>query len=190
MPATDLDRLSARASLGDPRAQARLGFAFDLGKGVRRDRRQAVRWYRLAAAGGDASARYNLALCYMDGLGVRRSYPKARDLLLAVWQKTSRSPSSLAAGAALNLGWMYAEGKLGKRDVPTAVTWYKRSARRLDPSAFYNLGHFWRAAEGFERAARYFRLATELGHPKAPYELGASRKRDRTSRHCARHPPA
>ena len=43
---------------------------YDEGRGVPKDDRQAVRWYRKAAEQGDAIAQYNLGLMYADGEGV------------------------------------------------------------------------------------------------------------------------
>ena len=48
------------------------------GKGVRRDDAEAVRWYRLAAEQGVASAQHNLGIMYETGRGgVRQSYAEA-----------------------------------------------------------------------------------------------------------------
>ena len=40
------------------------------GYGVPQDYAEAMKWYRLAAEQGDASAQYNLGLMYADGRGV------------------------------------------------------------------------------------------------------------------------
>ena len=46
----------------DAVAQASLGYMYEYGRGVTRDRLAAVRWYRMAAAQGDQNARQALAL--------------------------------------------------------------------------------------------------------------------------------
>ena len=43
---------------------------YDEGEGVPQDDAEAVRWYRLAAEQGDATAQYNLGLMYDEGEGV------------------------------------------------------------------------------------------------------------------------
>ena len=48
--------------LEEGRAQYNLGFLYDNGWGVPEDDAEAVRWYRLAADQGDASAQYNLGV--------------------------------------------------------------------------------------------------------------------------------
>ena len=41
-----------------------------LGRGVREDKDEAVRWWTKAANLDDARACYNLGICYRDGIGV------------------------------------------------------------------------------------------------------------------------
>jgi TPR repeat protein len=43
-----------------------LGFFYNVGRGVRRSRRKALRWYREAASLGHAAAAHNMATVYRD----------------------------------------------------------------------------------------------------------------------------
>jgi hypothetical protein len=43
-----------------------LGHAYDVGQGVRRSKRKALRWYRLAVAQGEAAAANNIGTVYRD----------------------------------------------------------------------------------------------------------------------------
>ena len=52
----ELDELRALAEQGDAGAQVLLGMMYDTGAGVPEDDTEAVRWYRLAADQGHASA--------------------------------------------------------------------------------------------------------------------------------------
>lgn len=62
------------AVAGDVDDMVSLGVAFHEGAGVRRNDREAVRWYRQAMAGGERDhAPHNLGICYKNGTGVRRS---------------------------------------------------------------------------------------------------------------------
>jgi TPR repeat protein len=63
----------AAAQKGDAEAQFRLGEAYDLGKGVPQDYRQAVQWYRRAADQGDARAQVLPGNLYQLGQGVPKS---------------------------------------------------------------------------------------------------------------------
>ena len=55
-----LEDLTRCAELGDAGAQGNLGWMYATGEGVPQDDAEAVRWYRLAAEQGYASAQYNL----------------------------------------------------------------------------------------------------------------------------------
>jgi uncharacterized protein len=59
-----------RAERGDARAQTRLGFMFDTGRGAPQDFVAAVYWYQRAAEQGDPDAQYLLGVCYNLGRGV------------------------------------------------------------------------------------------------------------------------
>ena len=47
---------------------------YDEGKGVKKDYIEAVKWYRLSAELGNASAQSNLGLMYAEGQGVLKDY--------------------------------------------------------------------------------------------------------------------
>jgi len=50
---------------------------YKAGQGVPQDYGAAVRWYRLAAEQGKASAQYNLGVSYAKGQGVLQDYVQA-----------------------------------------------------------------------------------------------------------------
>ena len=54
----------------DHKAQYNLGFMYEKGLGVPQDYAAAVKWYRLAANQGHATAQNNLGVMYGDGKGV------------------------------------------------------------------------------------------------------------------------
>jgi len=60
-------RLLRRAvEAGDENAAGSLGYAYNVGKGTKRNVAQAICWYRRAARSGDSGATYNLATVYRD----------------------------------------------------------------------------------------------------------------------------
>ena len=69
--------LGSLAERGDAEAQSKLGVMYAGGKGVSRNYREAVKWYRLAAEQGDADARFYLGGMYFEGLGVLQDYIQA-----------------------------------------------------------------------------------------------------------------
>ena len=54
-----------------------LGFMYNNGQGVPQDYAETVKWYRLAAEQGHASAQNNLGLMYDNGEGVPQDYVQA-----------------------------------------------------------------------------------------------------------------
>ncbi|MBI5862595.1 MAG: sel1 repeat family protein [Rhodocyclales bacterium] len=76
--------IEAAAQDGNPRAQTRLGWAYEAGRGVERNLAQAARWFRQAAEGGDGEAMYALGVMYATGAG------QVKDAALAAeWLKKS-----------------------------------------------------------------------------------------------------
>ena len=51
---------------GDENAAGSLGYAYDVGHGVRRDKALALEWYRRAVRHGDCGAASNIATAYRD----------------------------------------------------------------------------------------------------------------------------
>lgn len=73
--------------------------------------------------------------------------------------------------ACHQLGAMYATGDVVGKDEASAVRWYRRGARRGDPSCQYDLGFMVLLGEGTERdleaAVRWLAGAAEAGHAQA-----------------------
>jgi len=62
------------AKKGHVEAQYNLALIYDLGKGVPKNHKEAVKWYRLAAEQGLAEAQLNLGVNYGLGRGVPQDY--------------------------------------------------------------------------------------------------------------------
>ena len=75
--ATTLQLLRPLVERGDAQAQNSLGAMHYNGKGVVKDFKEAVKWYRLAAAQGNISAQVNLASMYYEGEGVAENPVRA-----------------------------------------------------------------------------------------------------------------
>jgi TPR repeat protein len=68
-------RLFRRAAQsGDPTAADALGYAYDIGQGIRRDKGLALKWYRRAARMGNTVATSNIATVFRDGGNLRRAH--------------------------------------------------------------------------------------------------------------------
>ena len=66
-----------KAAAGDAEAQTTLGVRYANGRGVRKNYKEAVKWYRKAAEQGNAEAQNNLGLMYRIGRGVPKDYVAA-----------------------------------------------------------------------------------------------------------------
>jgi len=66
-----------KAEAGDAKAQFNLGVMYATGRGVRKDDKEAAKWYRKAAEQGDAKAQGSLGGMYYFGDGVPKDYASA-----------------------------------------------------------------------------------------------------------------
>lgn len=133
----DLAALIERAEAGDPNAQYAVGCRYYEGDGVDRDYREALKWYRMAAAQGHNSGLCDVAFCYRNGHGVRRDYAKAIPLYL-------QAANQGCPTGAYWLGVAYEEGQGVDKDLAKARHWYSISRDRGDSDA----------AEALERLTR------------------------------------
>ncbi len=69
--------LRPQAEEGGADAQVMLGQMYNIGKGVPRSHKEAVKWFRLAAQQGDAGGQDGLGLAYEEGAGIPRDYVHA-----------------------------------------------------------------------------------------------------------------
>ncbi len=85
------------------------------------DYKAAVKWYRLAAEQGNASAQFNLGLRYDNGQGVPQDYKEA-----VKWYRLAAEQG--LAPAQSNLGLMYDNGEGVPQDYIIAYMWYNLAA--------------------------------------------------------------
>lgn len=84
------------ATAGDRRAETRLAWMYEAGRGVERSLPEAARRFELAAMAGEAEAQYALAVMYRTGQG------RNRDLALSqTWLRQAAAQGHPAAVAAL-----------------------------------------------------------------------------------------
>ncbi len=124
---------------------------------------------RLAAAKGDPSAEFEVAVRYADGKGVERDYREA-----AAWYK--RSAARGFAPSQYRLATLYERGIGVANDMGRARIWYKRAAQKGNVKAMHNLAVLTagRSVGGpdYATAARWFQAAAERGLRDSQYNLG------------------
>lgn len=127
---------------------------------------------RVAAAGGDSSAQFEIATRYMEGRFVPQDFAAA-----AHWYGLAAEQGNIPA--TYRLGSFYEQGRGVDRDTDSAIAWYESAARGGNPRAMHNLAVM--AAEGrgpggvaspdFERAAGWFQAAAERGLSDSQFNL-------------------
>ena len=116
---------------GWDRAQIFFGMMHELGQGISKDYKEAVKWYRLSAEQGDADAQFNLGLMYRNGLGIQRNYKEA-----VKWFRLSAVKGF--AKAQNNLGMMYDKGLGVPQDEVLAHMWWNIASSNGDKYALEN----------------------------------------------------
>ena len=134
------------------------------GQGVPQDDAEAVKWFRLAAEQGNASAQFNLALMYDKGQGVPQDYAEA-----VKWYRLAAEQGY--ALAQLNLGVRYDKGQGVPQDDAEAVKWYRLAAEQGYALAQLNLGVIYAKDQGvpqdYVQAHKWFNLSAAAGNSQA-----------------------
>ena len=119
-----LARLRLKATRGDHSAQNSLAFRLFYGVGVNKDRKEAFKWYWIAAEQGDAHAQTSLASAYLKGWGgVTKNPKRARYWLM-------KAASKGYGYADYDLGRMYEWGVGVEQSRRQAVMFYSKAAKQ------------------------------------------------------------
>jgi TPR repeat protein len=193
-------RLLQRAAAGgDPTAAGSLGYAYDVGKGIRRDKALALKWYRRAVRIGDIAAATNIATIYRDEGNLRLAH-----------QWLLRAMNMEDGDAAVTAGYGYLYGIGVRRDLVSARRILRRAARATNISpygreeALYHLavadidnGNRYHAVELLEQANNdgdFPEAASLLAQIRAATEPMPCRCRRHLNKHlpghanCPQHP--
>lgn len=118
-----MQALLAKAEQGDRSSQMWLGAAYEQGWFGQTDLRQALRWFKKAAAQGEPDAESALGQMYEHGEGLQQNYKRA-----AKWYKRAAEhvPNFGGAGQGRNnLGLLYASGLGVPKDDVKADMWFR-----------------------------------------------------------------
>ncbi|KAL4230009.1 hypothetical protein ACF0H5_010397 [Mactra antiquata] len=155
------------SQLGHAKSHFNLAVCYETGTGVKKDLKEAVRLYKLAAEDLHPQAMYNLGILYMDG--------------------TQHTPKHLNKGLELvtlaaDFGLSEAQCYLGiyytneeNEDSKKAVHYLTLSANHKNTEAEYSLAlcyqHGYGVEENMCKAASLFSKAADKQHPEALYSL-------------------
>ncbi len=131
--ATAVSLWEPHARQGNREAQYAMGVAFYEGKGVSRDLKQALAWFRKAADSGHPTAIFNLGVAYWEGRGVKKNFSQAVDW----WERAAELGDTTSQ---YNLGLAHYLGKGAERDMDKALYWLNRAAEQDHADARRVLG--------------------------------------------------
>lgn len=118
---------------------------------------------------GDATAQFNLGVCYQNGFGVVKNFAEA-----AKWYRKAAEQND--AAAQHNLGACYFVGSGVILDYEEAVKWYRKASDQNYALAQCALGVCYGFGKGvdqdFTESAKWHRKAAENGNAPAEFNLG------------------
>ena len=132
------------ADPADGPAMTLVGQLYKDGLGVRLDPAEAARWFKLAAARGDAQGAFSLAMAYLRGAGVKEDPKAARPLL-------DQAAAAGHSGALYNLGLMNIDEDL--QDFARAADYFRRAVDLGNMDAAYALALLYRDGRGVPQDA-------------------------------------
>lgn len=153
----------------DPYAQISLGFLYEYGQGVDKDREKAEELFRAAIDQG----------CVEGYCGRARLAQEEGDYITAFGyyrRAVKGSEPIYVSGAMSYLGTMYRDGLGTDQSYAKAWEWYERAATLNNPSAMNNMGYMCQHGLGVEedyaRAWEWYEKAVELNSASAMANLG------------------
>ena len=124
---------ASAAEAGDPVAQARLGYIYDVGRSIPENNEKAILWYKKAAANQEWSAVVNMAVMHLNGDGVPVDVAKA----FSFFEQAAKAGHPVAQR---NLGSMYQYGEHVKLDISQALYWFELAAKQGNTEALVDIG--------------------------------------------------
>lgn len=166
----EADRWFRRAAEhGEHEAQFQMGVSYDIGRSVKKSKKEAAKWYMRAASKNNVRALYELGCCYYYGDGVRMDNR-------AAYSRFKRAAERGHAWAIFMLGECYFHGYGVEKDEEEAVKWYIKAASKDIIPAVYELGycyyHGYGTNEDKKEALDLFRKADEKDYARATCIIG------------------
>lgn len=162
-----------------PDVQYLRGVACMEGRTCPRDFALAREWFEKASGQGHVDATCRLAELLQNGLGGGVDIKRA----ISLYEQADAGGS---ASAAVDLGFIYFQGRKAEKDFDKARAYYERACAGFEKSpdaekwhavyGYYRLGELYREGAGVEKdplvAARLFRFAAIRGNAYACHDLG------------------
>ena len=167
--AAQIDSIRYKAEHGDAKYQYAYGVCYEKGWGVEQDEKEALSWFRKAAAQENGPAYNSLGNYYRMGTVVTADVKQAFEW----YQKGAQAKD---AQAMLNLGNCFFYGMGVEKDEKTAVKWWKDAADAGNIYAISQMGDCYYFGVGTEKdmakAVEYLTQAADHNIANAQYRLG------------------
>jgi TPR repeat protein len=145
----------------------RIGILYERALGVPQDYRNALDYFRKAAALGNGFAEANIGDFYFYGLGLASDITEA----LKWYQKAADHNVPLGLNQT---GWAYLQGRGRQKDTTEAMKRYRRSAELGSPNAAYEVGWIYGHVEpvDYGEAMSWYQKAASHHHVEAQNNIG------------------
>ncbi len=169
-PMAALDRLTALANSGDPKAELIVGLKYLNGQSTPANDAEAAKWLEKAAASGQPVAQYRLGTLYERGKGVAADPEKA-----ARWYQAAALQGNRKA--MHNLAVALAEGTGVKKDLAEAARWFSKAASLGLADSQFNLAVLYERGQGVPQslldAYKWYAIAAAGGDSESKLRIEA-----------------
>ncbi len=161
-----MTKLQEVAESGNIYAMNSVGLCFNYGHGVKKNLKEAVKWYQKAADAGNADAMLNLGCCYEKGEGVKKNLKEAMKL----YEKAAEQGIARAMTNIGNLCTVEGQKKKDYTEYKKAVKWFQKAIDAGDPYGMSGLGWCYEYGCGVKKtlseAFRWYAKSLENGREK------------------------
>ena len=170
------------AKQGDAFSQTRIADFYMEGEGVRKNQKEAEKWYRKAfisymteAMEGDIYSQEQIAELYMEGKGVARDEQESAKWYKKVLDYYTEEALKGDGEKQIEVALFYLEGKGVKKDDRESIRWYEKAAQQNDAELKKALGEYCNSLGEYYRverrnrqeAVKWFKKAVEWGNTSA-----------------------
>ena len=129
----NIETIKEMAAQGDADAQNKIGVCYQLGlSDYPKDYVKAVEWYTKSAMQGFIKAQFNLAHCYLNGMGVDVDDKAGVEWFMKIAEQGN-------AEAMNQVGISYEYGIGVEKDFNKALEWYTKAAELGDETTLENI---------------------------------------------------
>lgn len=170
------------AKQGDAFSQTRIAEFYMEGEGVRKNQKEAEKWYRKAfisymteAMEGDIYSQERIAELYMEGKGVEKDEQEAVKWYKKVLDYYTEEALKGDGEKQIEVALFYLEGKGVEKDDKESIRWYEKAVQQNDVELKEVLGEYCNSLGEYYRverrnrqeAVKWFKKAVEWGNTSA-----------------------